>query len=91
MMLYMNVRRFMLFLVFCIDRIFYIHSSIFIHCRLLMLALLVSDFNFWADLGLKPYFEHENGAVHLVIVSIKVLVPFFAFVLVLLLRIDMCR
>ena len=27
--------------------------------------------DFWADLGLKPYFEHENGAVHLVIAQIR--------------------
>ena len=56
--------------VLYIDRIFYIHSSIFIHCRLLMLS---SSDDFWADLGLlalKPYFEHENGAVHLVIAQI---------------------
>ena len=30
-----------------------------------------SDDDFWADLGLKPYFEHENGAVHLVIAQIR--------------------
>ena len=72
MMLYMNVWRFMLFLVFCIDRIFYIHSSIYMSSFDALLILLTRYYprsDFWADLGLKPYFEHENGAVHLVIVS----------------------
>ena len=75
MMLYMNVWRFMLFLVFCIDRIFYIHSSIYMSS---FDALQLSGYppyyprsDFWADLGLKPYFEHENGAVHLVIAQIR--------------------